>query len=322
MNTVLRDADDSGIAEAVARWRAGEVVAFPTETVYGLGADARSVAGVAAIFTAKGRPAVNPLIVHVSDLNEAARYVHLDERARLLAARFWPGPLTLVLPRRADAGLADAVTAGLSTLAVRSPAHPVAQRLLAAFAGPIAAPSANLSGTLSPTRGRHVAQSLDGRIPLVLDGGPSEVGLESTIVELTGAHAVLLRRGVVTRAQLTAVVGDLVLSEGDSDLPSAPGQLLRHYAPRHPLRLGALTCAPDEAWLGFGPGTPPPCAASLNLSASGDLAEAASRLFSALRELDDEDVVGIAVAPVPEVGVGAAICDRLRRAARGGDAGS
>ncbi|MCO4745957.1 MAG: threonylcarbamoyl-AMP synthase [Proteobacteria bacterium] len=317
MKTELLEADAAGIATAVAVWLGGGLVAFPTETVYGLGADARSASAVASIFVAKGRPAHNPLIVHVADLEEARRYAVVDERAERLAAAFWPGPLTMVLPKRVDSGLAPTVTAGLETVAVRAPAHPVAQQLLRAFAGPVAAPSANASGTLSPTLGAHVAASLGGRIPLVLEGGPSQVGLESTIVDLSGAGPVLLRRGVVTRARLTAVLGEVALSEGNPDLPSAPGQLLRHYAPSHPLRLDAETCEPGDAWLGFGPVAAPICAATLNLSPAGDLDEAAANLFAYLRQLDAEDVAQIVVTAIPSDGVGEAIRDRLRRAARG-----
>lgn len=313
----LVKADERGIAEAVALLAAGEVVGMPTETVYGLAADATSPEGVARIFATKGRPAHNPLISHVPDLDAARAIAVVDARAEHLAARFWPGPLTMVLPRRPDAGLAPQVTAGLPTVAVRAPAHPVARALLSAFGRPVAAPSANASGTLSPTRGEHV--TLD--VPLVLDGGPAEVGLESTIVDLTGDQAVLLRPGAITRARLAAVLGDLhvqlTVSEGNPDQPTAPGQLLRHYAPSHPLRLDAERCAPTEAWLGFGGGPPTPCAAFLDLSPARSLEEAASHLFAYLRELDAESITGIAVAPIPETGVGVAIRDRLVRAARG-----
>lgn len=316
MRTELIRADDAGIAEAAERLRRGDVVAFPTETVYGLGADARNDEAVRRVFEAKGRPALNPLIVHVLDLDAAERHVQPDPRARSLAARFWPGPLTVVLPLREGHGIAPSVTAGLDTLAVRAPAHPVARRLLESFAGPIAAPSANRSGRVSPTRAEHVLSQLDGHIPCVLEAGPSEVGLESTIVDLTGPTPVLLRTGAVTRESLERVVGPLLLSDGRPDRPSAPGQLLRHYAPSVPLRLDATDVRPGEAWLGFGPG-PVPAGAVLtaNLSPSGDLEEAARNLYHALHSLDRPGVIGIAVAPLPRSGLGEALNDRLRRAA-------
>lgn len=316
MRTERISASESGIARMAARLRAGDLVAFPTETVYGLGADARDARACARIFEAKGRPAVNPLIVHVPDLEAAARLVRVDDRARRLAAAFWPGPLTLVLPLRDGHGVAPPVTAGLDTLAVRAPSHPVARRLLEAFGGPVAAPSANRSGRVSPTRPEHVLAQLDGRIPWILEAGPSEVGLESTIVDLTGPEVVLLRHGAVTREMLEAVVGPVATSSGDPDRPRAPGQLLRHYAPSVPVRLDATHARPGEAWLGFGPGEVPTGAvAAANLSPTGDPAEAARNLYHLLQSLDRPGVRGIAVAPVPRDGLGEALHDRLRRAA-------
>lgn len=316
MRTEPIPATDEGIARASERLREGDILAFPTETVYGLGADARDEAAVRRVFEAKGRPAVNPLIVHVPDLDAAARHVVVDERARRLAAAFWPGPLTLVLPLRDGHGIAPSVTAGLSTLAVRAPSHPVARRLLEAFGGPVAAPSANRSGRVSPTRPEHVRAQLDGRIPWILEAGPSEVGLESTIVDLSGPEPVLLRTGAVTAEALERVVGPVARSTGEPDRPRAPGQMLRHYAPSVPVRLDATDVRPGEAWLGFGPGpTPPGAVASANLSPSGDLAEAARNLYDLLQALDRPGVSGIAVAPVPTAGLGEALVDRLRRAA-------
>ena len=297
--------DAAGIDRAADLLRAGELVAFPTETVYGLGGDARSGQAVARIFAAKGRPRFNPLIVHVPDLAAARLAGVFDARAEAVAAAFWPGPLTLVLPLRA-AGLADLVTAGLSSVAIRMPAHPVAQALLRAFGGPLAAPSANVSGRVSPTRAAHVMDGLGGRIAAVLDGGPCTVGVESTIVGLVDRPE-LLRPGGVAVEALEALLGPLTLG-GSADKPNAPGQLASHYAPVSVLRLGARA---GDVRIGFGPG---PC--EMNLSETGDLAEAAANLFHLLREADRlADGGVIAVAPVPEVGLGRAINDRLRRAA-------
>ena len=300
--------DEPGLVAAAALLRQGEVVAFPTETVYGLGGDARSDIAVARIFAAKGRPRFNPLIVHVPDVAAARAFAVFDERAERVAAAFWPGPLTLVLPLRA-AGLSDLVTAELGTVALRVPAHPVAQALLRAFGGPLAAPSANVSGRVSPTRAGHVMEGLAGRIAAVLDGGPCAVGVESTIVGLVG-EAALLRPGGVAVEALEAVLGPLVVG-GSEVKPNAPGQLASHYAPVAAVRLGAMTVGPGEIGVGFGPG-----GFELNLSAVGDLVEAAANLFHMLREADRLAAGrGIAVAPVPEVGLGRAINDRLRRAA-------
>jgi L-threonylcarbamoyladenylate synthase len=317
-NTVVLSDSPRGLRAAAALLAAGELVAFPTETVYGLGADARRDRAAAAIFAAKGRPAFNPLIVHVPDRAAAERLAAFDAAARDLAERFWPGPLTLVLPRRADAGLAEPVTAGLATVALRAPAHPLAQRLLAAFGGPLAAPSANPSGGVSPTSAAHVLEGLRGRIAAVLDGGPCPVGLESTIVGLTDGVPRLLRPAGLAAEALEAALGRPLAGPAGPDVV-APGQLASHYAPRAALRLGAAAPAPGEAWLGFGPSPGPPADAGLNLSPSGDLAEAAANLFAHLRALDalagDRGLAAIAVAPVPEIGLGRAINDRLSRAA-------
>jgi len=303
--TELLQADD--IPRAVELLRAGELVAFPTETVYGLGGDATNDRAVAAIFAAKDRPNFNPLIVHLPDTSAARRIVSFDARAEQLAATFWPGPLTLVLPRRADCGVSLLAGAGLDSLAVRVPAHPAARDLLRAVDRPIAAPSANRSGRLSPTTAAHVMSELDGRIAAVLDAGPCAVGLESTVLDLTGAAA-LLRPGAITAEQLAEVVGPLAAPGGSI---RSPGMLAQHYAPALPLRLNATGARPGEALLGFGPAND----ATLNLSPGGDLVEAASHLFAYLRALDLPQYSGIAVMPIPDTGIGAAINDRLRRGA-------
>ncbi len=301
--------DAAGIAQAAALLRQGRLVAFPTETVYGLGGDARSDLAVARIYEAKGRPRFNPLIAHVSGMDMARRLAVFDDRAEALAARFWPGPLTLVLPLRADAGLSPYVTAELPTVAIRLPAHSVARALIAAFGGPLAAPSANPSGRVSPTRASHVVDGLSGRIAAVIDGGSCAVGVESTILGVF-AQTELLRPGGVAVEEIEALVGPLVIG-GHGPRPNAPGQLASHYAPEAPVRLEAADHRPGEVRLGFGPGL-----ADLNLSASGDLVEAAANLFHLLREAD-RIALGrpIAVAPIPDTGLGRAINDRLRRAA-------
>ena len=306
-------ADAGAITRATALLRAGALVAFPTETVYGLGADARSDAAVAAIFAAKGRPAVNPLIVHYPSAEAAAEDAVFDARAHRLAGRFWPGPLTLVLPRRGESAVSRLVGAGLATLAVRVPGHPVARALLSLAGVPVAAPSANPSGRLSPTTAAHVAAALGGRVALVLDGGPTEVGLESTIVDLAG-RARLLRPGGLTAEDIAAEIGPLADAPDDGPV-RAPGMLASHYAPGLPLRLGARRAAADEAALGFAGAVPEGAALSLNLSPRGDLAEAAANLYAMLHALDRPPFAGIAVAPIPARGLGLAINDRLRRAA-------
>lgn len=306
--------DAGGLARAAAHLCAGRLVAFPTETVYGLGADARVSAAVAGIFKAKDRPQFNPLIVHVASADQAQQIATFGEVGKLLAFHFWPGPLTLVLPVRPGV-VSPLVSAGLETVALRVPAHPVAQALLAAFGGPVAAPSANPSGRVSPTTAQHVIHGLDGRISAVVDGGACPVGVESTIVLADDAAPRLLRPGGVAVEELERVLGrDLPTveeSEG-GDSPSAPGQLASHYAPAAPVRLGVSKPESNELWLGFGtcPG------AALNLSATEDLVEAAANLFDMLRRADAmAKGQPIAVAPVPEEGLGRAINDRLRRAA-------
>ena len=298
-----------GIARAAAILRNRELVAFPTETVYGLGGDARSDIAVARIFDAKARPQFNPLIVHVPDLAAARDIVLFSDQAMDIAAAFWPGPLTLVLPRNPVATLSDLVTAGLPTVAIRVPAHPTAQALLRAFGGPLAAPSANPSGRISPTRAAHVMDGLSGRIAAVLDGGACAVGVESTILGLDGRPS-LLRPGGIPAEAIEAMLGHSLQSGGDANKPSAPGQFASHYAPQAELRLNANTPAPGEVYLGFGP-------APLTLSARHDLVEAAANLFHTLREADR--MAGpsghIAIAPIPDTGLGRAINDRLRRAA-------
>ena len=312
----IKPADEAIIGEAAALLRAGRLVAFPTETVYGLGADATNERAVADIFAAKGRPQFNPLIVHVADIETARQIAHFDPLAEQLAARFWPGPLTLVLPRRPEAGLSLLVSAGLDTVAVRVPAHPVAQNLLRATARPIAAPSANPSGRISPTCAAHVAEGLGDKVALILDGGDCAVGLESTVIAIRGGQVHLLRPGAVTREDLTALTGQDPAAGPDApDAPHSPGQLASHYAPHLPVRLDARTASDDEAALAFGTAVPQGAAKTLNLSPSGDPGEAAANLFAMLRTLDRPEFSGIAVAAIPETGLGAAINDRLRRAA-------
>lgn len=294
--------------EALAtRLRAGGLVAFPTETVYGLGADATSSDAVLGIYETKGRPRFNPLIVHVADLGMAEQLVELSPLARRLAA-FWPGPLTLVLPRRADAGLSDLVTAGLETVGIRIPDHPLALALIRATGRPLAAPSANPSGKLSPTTAAQVIRGFAGTIP-VLDGGPCRAGVESTILAVSGDTVTQLRAGALPREEIEAALGRPVARAAAGAAIAAPGMLASHYAPDASLRLDATDVAPGEASLGFGPGT-----FTLNLSPSGDLREAARNLFSMLHQLDASHA-RIAVSPIPPTGLGAAINDRLARAA-------
>jgi L-threonylcarbamoyladenylate synthase len=292
--------DQVGIAKAAALIATGQPVAVPTETVYGLAADALDGEAVARIYDAKGRPSFNPLIVHVPDVAAAEAIGIFGERARSLAVTHWPGPLTLVVPLRSGAAIAGLVTAGLPTVALRVPAHPVMQALLRATARPLAAPSANASGRISPTRAEHVLASLGGRIPAVIDGGPTERGIESTIVAVTGGELRLLRPGPVIISEAGPAARGI----------EAPGQLASHYAPAKPVRLEASRAEPGEWLIGFGP-----VAGDATLSASGNLVEAAANLFAALHAADAEPPPRIAVAPVPEQGLGIAINDRLRRAA-------
>jgi L-threonylcarbamoyladenylate synthase len=309
-------ADDDAIAAAAQRLNAGELVAFPTETVYGLGGDATSDRAVARIFEAKGRPRFNPLIVHVPDAEAARAQVAFDARTDRLAARFWPGALTLVLPRRPDCTVSLLASAGFDSLAVRAPRHAVAHALLIACGRPIAAPSANASGKVSPTTAEHVAHSLGTKVALILDGGRCPVGIESTVLDLTGTTPVLLRPGGVTAEELTNVLGRLdAPAATDVRGPKSPGMLASHYAPELPLRLEARDVRPGEALLAFGADAITGAAAVENLSPSGDLAEAAANLFAMLRALDRPGLTGIAVMPIPERGLGRAINDRLRRAA-------
>lgn len=306
----LLSPDASGLAEAAAILRAGGLVAVPTETVYGLAARADSDDAVAAIYRAKGRPDFNPLIVHVPDAEAAACIADLDDAARGLAARFWPGPLTLVLPRRADAGLAAAVTAGLPTVAVRVPAHPLMRALLVQAGMPLAAPSANRSGGVSPTTPGHVVDSLGSRVDAILDGGACERGIESTIVAVRpGGGWQVLRPGPITAQQIAAVLGRDEDADGATGI-EAPGQLASHYAPGKPVRLDARTATVDEFHIGFGD-----VAGDVTLSSTGDLAEAAARLYACLHLAANAPQGRVAVAPVPDQGIGAAINDRLRRAA-------
>jgi L-threonylcarbamoyladenylate synthase len=303
--------DEAAIAEAAEILRRGGLVAFPTETVYGLGADARNGRAVAAIFAAKGRPRFNPLIVHVRDMRAAEMLAVFSKPAHALAARFWPGALTLVLPRKTDSGLSDLVCAGLDTIALRVPSQPIAQRLLAVAGIPIAAPSANPSGQVSATTATHVAEGLN--IDLIIDGGPTRLGLESTIIGFDGEQPVLLRPGAIAREAIEDIVGKLAQPAGETI--SSPGQMRSHYAPRARLRLNATDIRAGEALLAFGPNAPTGARATRNLSERGDLVEAASNLFAMLRELDAVGATAIAAMPIPAHGLGEAINDRLRRAA-------
>jgi L-threonylcarbamoyladenylate synthase len=310
-------ATPENIAAAAELLRSGRLVAFPTETVYGLGGDATNDLAVASIFATKGRPSFNPLIIHVPTIDEAAKLVTFDRRAQGLAAAIWPGPLTLVLPRSKDSPVSLLASAGLDSLAVRIPSHPIALALLQAAGCPVAAPSANPSGRVSPTTARHVADHIESGqmaqdVAMVLDGGPCMVGVESTVLDLTEDHPTLLRPGGVPRELLEQYLGSISVARAvELGGPKAPGMLLSHYAPQLPVRLEAESAGDGEALLGFGPARD----AMLNLSVKGDLAEAAANLFAMLRALDRPTFRGIAVMPIPDNGLGAAINDRLRRAA-------
>ena len=309
-------ADDDSIAAAARLLVAGELVAFPTETVYGLGGDASNGRAVARIFEVKGRPRFNPLITHFPDADSARAEVVFDRRAERLAERFWPGALTLVLPRRPGGAVSMLASAGLGSLAVRVPHHTVAHALLAACGRPIAAPSANASGKISPTTAEHVARSLGMKVAMILDGGRCPVGIESTVLDLTGPAPVLLRPGGVTAEELADAIGPLVApAAADAGAPKSPGMLASHYAPELPLRLDAKDVQPREALLAFGVCTIAGAAAVENLSPSGDLVEAAANFFAMLRSLDRPGLAGIAVMPIPDRGLGRAINDRLQRAA-------
>ncbi|SLN53581.1 L-threonylcarbamoyladenylate synthase [Pseudooctadecabacter jejudonensis] len=301
--------DAAGLTAAADVLAAGGLVAFPTETVYGLGVDARNSDAVARLYAAKGRPSFNPLIVHVPTLQAAERHVSFDATARALAQAFWPGALTLVLPLKPDAGISPLVTAGLETLAVRVPDHALARDLLQAFDGPVAAPSANPSGQVSPTKAVHVADHMTGLINGIVRGGDCTVGVESTIVATQPVPTVLRAGGLPTES-IEAVIRQPLARAGDSAAPTSPGQLASHYAPKGTVRLNAETVEAGETLLGFGP-----VDAAINLSRSRDLTEAAANLFDALHQLNAMGAEKIAVSPIPETGLGAAINDRLRRAA-------
>jgi len=311
-------ADAAGIAEAAAVLAAGGLAAFPTETVYGLGADATNAAAVAKLYAAKGRPSFNPLIAHVADVSAAKRAGHLNATAMKLAAKFWPGPLTLVVPTT-DL-VCDLARAGLGTVGLRVPAHPAAQKMLAAFGKPVAAPSANRSGHVSPTAAEHVLADLAGKIDFVLDGGATPLGLESTIVDCSSGVPRLLRAGGVPREEIEKTLGQKIeiAGNGDADAPASPGRLASHYATRARLRLNVREVKEGEALLAFGEPLPQGAELSkltLNLSHSGNLTEAAANLFAYMRAMDEAGVSAIAVAPIPKKGLGEAINDRLTRAA-------
>jgi L-threonylcarbamoyladenylate synthase len=319
-NAVIRTADAAAIDAAARLIRAGKLVAFPTETVYGLGCDATNDRAVAAVFAAKGRPSFNPLIVHFADPDAAEREALFNDRARAVARALWPGPLTLVLPRRAGCRLSRLASAGLETVALRVPAHDVAHALLSAAGVPVAAPSANRSGELSPTTAAHVAASLDGMPVLILDGGATRIGLESTVVDLSGDRPALLRPGGVARDAVEAIIGPLELPAEDpaEAARKSPGRIARHYAPRTQIRINARRVEPGEALLAFGPELPAGADNAVvvaNLSPTGDTEEAAANLFAFLHRLDAAGAKAIACAPVPMDGLGAAINDRLVRAA-------
>ena len=322
LTTRLTDASARSVRDAARCLQDGGLVAFPTETVYGLGADAGNAAAIARLYSAKGRPAFNPLIAHVGDLQAAEKIARFDSQARALAEAFWPGPLTLVLPKAASCPVADLATAGLDTVAVRIPDHPVARALLQAFGGAVVAPSANISGHVSPTTAGHVRADLDGRIDMIVDGGPVAVGVESTIVGCFDAP-MLLRPGGLPREAIERLLGRALVMPPEepasaTNQPLAPGMLASHYAPRTPVRLQAGEVRAGEALLAFGPVAVSGldnAIAVLNLSAASDLAEAATNLFGYLRALDAAGAAGIAIMPVPNHGLGEAINDRLRRAA-------
>jgi len=307
------DTTEEGLAKAAAILTAGGLVAFPTETVYGLGADATNDRAVARIFAAKGRPHFNPLICHVPDVEAAAEIATLADKASALAESFWPGPLTLVLPRRGDGGLSRLVSAGLPTVAIRVPAAATAVDLLRRFGRPVAAPSANSSGRLSPTTAQHVLADLGAAIDAVVDGGACDIGVESTIIGFADGRPTLLRPGGLSVEAIEAVIGTVAQTEGSGDPGSvvAPGMLASHYAPRLPLRTNAAQARGGEVLLGFGRAAPP----GPNLSKTGDLIEAAASLFALLHELDQGNATGIAVMTIPDHGLGRAINDRLKRAA-------
>jgi L-threonylcarbamoyladenylate synthase len=322
LKTPILPASEAAVTMAARCLAAGGLVAFPTETVYGLGADATSAGAVARLYQAKGRPAFNPLIAHISDLEAARQIARFDAPALALAEAFWPGPLTLVLPKSDRCAVADLATAGLDTIAIRVPAHQVAREILRAFGRPVVAPSANLSGHVSPTTAAHVQSDLAGRIDLIVDGGPVEVGVESTIIGCLD-QPIMLRPGGVPSGEIERVLGRALAqlpenAGGETGQPLAPGMLASHYAPRTKMRLNTERIETGEALLAFGPDTIPgieAASAVMNLSERGDLGEAAANLFGYLRALDVKGARLIAVMPVPHHGLGEAINDRLRRAA-------
>ena len=307
------------IKAAAGLLRSGRLVAFPTETVYGLGADALNDYAVAAIFEAKGRPRFNPLIVHVPDVDAALEIASWSDLAIKLAGHFWPGPLSLILKRKDQSAVSKLVSAGGDTIALRVPAHPLTRALFRETGRPIAGPSANRSGKMSPTTADHVRQSLGDRVDMVLDGGACPVGVESTVIDVSEDQPRLLRPGGLARKEIENVIGerlDIANDQPGHGVPApSPGLLKSHYAPRHPFRINAEDVAADEALLAFGPAPLEGAAVTANLSRSGNLTEAAANLFSMLHHLDGQDVAGIAAMPVPSIGLGEAICDRLERAA-------
>lgn len=324
--SILSAQSPDAIQKAIDCLKNGDLVAFPTETVYGLGADARNGHAVAKIFEAKGRPSFNPLILHFADESRIAAYAEMTDQARLLATHFWPGPMTLVLDRKDNCPASDLVSAGLPTIAVRIPAHPTAQKLLETFGAPIAAPSANKSEEISPTSPAHVQHSLGDAVPLILAGGSCKIGLESTIIDMTGSKPVILRPGSITAEDLHTALGeDIGSAENLSDKPLAPGMMKKHYAPSIPLRMNAIDLQPGEALLAFGSdkfmgikgggaAKDLPDSMRCNLSERADLYEAAANLFAMMRMLDHTDHTGIAVMEIPDKGIGIAMNDRLRRA--------
>jgi L-threonylcarbamoyladenylate synthase len=314
------EANDATIEEAARYLQRGGLVAFPTETVYGLGADATNSHAVAGVFETKGRPRFNPLIVHMASLAAAEAYAEVPDLARKLAQAFWPGPLTLVMTRKTEGPqgkrISDLVTAGLDTVAIRVPAHPIARRLLEVSGLPLAAPSANRSGRVSPTLAAHVEADFGLSLPIILDGGATRHGLESTVLDVSGSEPLLLRPGALPREAIEKVIGHALAEAAiDAAKPSSPGQLLSHYAPHAALRLNAEVVRPGEALLAFGPDPLATIGPAINLSSTGDLVEAATHLFAALRELDRPETSAIAVMSIPDTGLGEAINDRLNRAA-------
>lgn len=325
---MIKAATHESIQEAAEMIKSGGVVAFPTETVYGLGANALDGQAVAKIFAAKNRPSINPVIIHVASREDAQKYVEVDARAKGLMAAFWPGPLTMILPRKAGGGVSELVSAGLDTIAIRMPNHPVALELIRCAGVPIAAPSANASGEPSATTPRHVMDSLGQRIPMILAGGACSVGLESTVLDLSGDVPAIVRAGAITAQDLEEYLGDVPYDFGNNDKPKSPGQLLKHYAPSIPVRLNAVDVEEGEGLLAFGStkfmgvktggfANQLGDARFKNLSEGGDLIEAAANLFTMLRDLDNAENKGIAVMNIPDVGIGIAINDRLKRAAQG-----